>query len=123
MVHSMKTRPILLAAALALSAGPAIAARGPSFTAVVNEDGSLARGLGAISSSVVGPGQYEVDFNQDINRCGFTATVGLSGSTGSSNFGTVNVAIRSGNKHALLVQTFDVGGNPFDLGFHVIVAC
>jgi hypothetical protein len=119
----MKTRLVLLATVFALCAGSAIASKGPSLTAVVNADGSLARGRGALSSSLIATGQYEVTFTQTINRCGFTAAIGLSGSIGSSNFGTVNVAIRSGNKSAVLIQTFDTLGDPADLGFHLIIAC
>jgi hypothetical protein len=119
----MKTRHILLAAAVASCATAAIASDGPSGFAVVNSDGSLARGFNAVSSSRIALGQYEVVFNQKVNLCGYTAAIGLSGSIGTSDFGSVNVASRDGNKNALLVQTFRTANNASDLGFHVILAC
>ena len=119
----MKTNHVLVTAALALCVDPAVAAKGPSYAAVVNDDGSLARGRDAVSSQRVGPGQYEVVFAAEVHRCAYNATIGLSGSMGSSVLGTANVAARNGNKSAVLVQTFDAAGNPFNLGFHVIVAC
>jgi hypothetical protein len=121
----MKSRQILFTAAVVatMSAPSAIASPAPDFTAVVDADGTLARGLNAVSATHLDTGQYEVLFNKDVTLCGYTATVGLSGSAGASPFGTVNVAKRGGTKKAIFVQTFDTTNILSDLGFHVIVAC
>jgi hypothetical protein len=121
---TMNARNMILAAATAASmAASAVASPGPDFTAVVDSDGTLARGLNATGATHLQTGVYEVAFSKDVSGCGYTATIGLSGSVGSSGFGTVNVAKRSGKKKAIFVQTFDTSGDPADLGFHVIVAC
>ena len=119
----MKSRYALFAATVLLVAGSATASQAPSATAVVDADGTLNRGLNALSATHLATGQYEVAFNSNVSECGYTAAVGLSGNAGSSAFGTVNVAKRGGNKKAIFVQTFDVGGNLADLGFHAIVQC
>lgn len=113
--------PAAVLAALAVSA--ALASQAPNFYAVVDASGNLARGFNAVSATHINPGQYEVAFNKDVSGCGYTAAIGLSGSAGSSPFGTVNVARRGGNKKAIFVQTFDTTGSLSDLGFHVIVEC
>jgi hypothetical protein len=121
----MISRQVFLAAlaAAALGGASAVAAPGPSNTAVVDSDGTLARGLNAVSATHLTTGQYEVAFEKSVSGCAYTASIGLSGTAGASPFGTVNVASRGGNKKAIFVQTFDPDGNLVDLGFHVIVTC
>jgi hypothetical protein len=119
----MKTKYALFAATLVLAAGSATASQAPSATAVVDPDGTLNRGVNAVSATHLMTGQYEVVFGSNVSECGYTAAIGLSGTVGSSDFGTVNVAKRGGNKKAIFVQTFDVSGNLADLGFHLIVQC
>lgn len=119
----MKFNHALLMATVLLGAGAATASQAPSATAVVDPDGTLNRGLNAVSATHLTTGQYEVAFGSNVGECGYTATIGLSGASGSSDFGTVNVAKRGGNKKAVFVQTFDVNGTLADLGFHLIVQC
>jgi hypothetical protein len=121
----MKLASILAAgAALALSLSPAAAGgNGPSCTAVVDADGTLERGLNATGVIHSDLGIYEVDFTKDVTACNWTATIGLSGTAGASDPGTVTVVGRSGNAKGLYIQTFNNKGHPTDLGFHVIVAC
>jgi hypothetical protein len=119
----MKFKHAIFAATIVLAAGSATASQAPSATAVVDPDGTLARGYNAVSATHLAAGQYEVAFSSNISECGYTATIGLSGTAGSSDFGTVNVAKRGGNKKAIFVQTFDVTGTLADLGFHAIVQC
>jgi len=114
---------VLFAMTVLLGAGSAAASQAPSATAVVDPDGTLARGYNAVSATHLATGQYEVAFGSNVSECGYTAAIGLSGTSGSSDFGTVNVAKRGGNKKAVFVQTFDVNGNLADLGFHLIVQC
>jgi hypothetical protein len=114
---------LALAVAATLATPAAHAGNGPSFTAVVNSDGTLARGLKATGAVRFGTGTYEVDFTKDITACGYTLAVGLSGNVGSSAPGTVNVVGRVGNPNGIFVQTFDELGVAADRGFHVIVTC
>jgi len=96
----------------------------PTHFAVVNSDGSLARGRDATSASQLDdPGVYQVDFNKNITACGYFLTIGLSGTVGSSDPGTVTVVGRSDDNKGLYIQTFDHKGHPANLGFHVIVQC
>ena len=96
----------------------------PTHFAVVDPDGSLARGRDATSASQLkDPGVYEVDFNKSVTACGYFLTIGLSGTTNVSNPGTVTVVGRSKNNKGLYIQTFDRKGHPANLGFHVIVQC
>jgi hypothetical protein len=116
---------IILAAALAALGTPAAVAgsNAPSYTAVVDADGTLERGRGATGIVHVNTGIYEVDFTKDVTACGYTATIGLSGDTGASDPGTVAVVGRSGTPKGVYIQTFDKKGHPLDLGFHLILAC
>ncbi len=120
----MKQASIFIAAAgVALSISQAIAGNAPSFFAVVDSDGTLARDLGATAAIHDGTGVYEVDFDKNVTECGYTAAIGLSGTAGASDPGTVTVVGRSGTPKGVYVQTFDRKGHPMDLGFHLILAC
>jgi hypothetical protein len=109
-----------LGSLLALSAGPA--AGKANGWAVVNSDGTLARG-NATSAQHVDVGAYEVDFAGKVKKCAFTATTGLSGTSGSSPAAFVTVAGRNGNANGVYVATFDASGNQADFGFHLNVRC
>jgi hypothetical protein len=92
--------------------------------AVVNTDGTLARGRGATSADSLGvDGQYEVVFNRNVAGCAYAATLGdAAASTGAE--GVVTVAPRDGNANAVFVQTFDVlTSTEADLPFHLVVFC
>jgi hypothetical protein len=91
--------------------------------AVVDPDGTLARGVFASSATRADVGEYTVAFNNASipTACAYTATIGLSASAGVSAPGLVTVA-QAGNGN-VAVRTYDVKGNPADLGFHVFAAC
>jgi hypothetical protein len=92
--------------------------------AVVNADGTLARGRSATSAASLGvDGQYEVVFNRSVSSCAYAATLGdATASTGAE--GVVTVAPRDGNVNAVFVQTFDVlTGVEADVPFHLAVFC
>jgi len=116
---------LILAAALAALGTPEAVAgnNAPTYTAVVDAGGTLARGRGATGTVHNDTGIYEVDFAKDVTACSYTATIGLPGTTGSSDPGTVAVAGRSGTPNGVYIQTFDKKGHPLDLGFHLILAC
>jgi hypothetical protein len=99
--------------------------RGTGFiaaAAVVNTNGTLARGLNATHSSYLGfnndGGEYQVFFNRKVNRCAFVATLGNSGAGIPPN-GHIAVANRSGHKNGVFVQE----GEGVVGGFHLVVVC
>jgi hypothetical protein len=91
--------------------------------AVVNANGTLARGHRAVSAARLGTGAYEVVFRRDVRKCAFLATIGLSGSAGSSLPGEVTVVGRASNDRGVFVTTHSSGGAAADLGFHLAVLC
>lgn len=115
----------LAASALLAStiASPVLAAAPPSAAAVVDADGTLARGIGATGASRVGTGSYTVTFtNASLSTsCAYVASIGLSATSGISDPGTVSVAAVSGDTVSVL--TYDQHAEPADRGFHVYVAC
>jgi hypothetical protein len=90
--------------------------------AVVNADGSLARGLNATGASHISVGAYEVDFNSKLTKCAFTATVGNAGSGNPTHLSIV-VASRSGNIKGVFVEVQDFSGTLTDSPFHLNVTC
>jgi hypothetical protein len=89
--------------------------------AVVNANGTLARGRKAVSATRLGAGAYEVVFRKDVRKSAYLATIGLSGSAGSSLPGEITVVGRSGNDRGVFVTTHSSGGASADLGFHLAV--
>jgi hypothetical protein len=92
-----------------------------TFFAVVNADGTLARGLRAASAQRLGLGVYEVVFNRDVTAGAYVATIGLSGAVGAANPGEITVVGRAGNTKAVFVTTHSSTGAPADAGFHLAV--
>jgi hypothetical protein len=100
-----------------------LAAAGVLF-AVVNSDGTLARGSGAVSATMLfADGQYQVLFNQSINRGAFLATIGLSADSGEELPGEIVVNLRVGTTNGVYVQTFNSVGEaqPSARSFHLAV--
>lgn len=91
--------------------------------AVVDADGTLARGIFANGATRTGVGAYTVTFANSAasGTCAYTAAVGLSATSGTSDPGFVNVAAVSGG--TIAVRTYDRKGRPVDLGFHVFAMC
>ena len=95
-----------------------------SLWAVVNANGSLARGRGAVSAASLGvDGQYQVVFDRNVAACAYVATLGDAGpSTGA--VGVVTVAPRAGNANAVFVQTYNSEtGVEVNLPFHLVAVC
>jgi hypothetical protein len=90
-----------------------------SFFAVVNANGTLARGFGASSAAFLATGTYQVTFSHSVTGSAFLATIGLSGSTGASVPGFVTVVGRNGLANAVFVQTYNAAGALTNLGFHL----
>jgi hypothetical protein len=91
--------------------------------AVVNSNGTLARGRNAVSATRLGTGFYEVVFRKDVRKCAYLGTIGLSGAAGASLPGEITVVGRAGNDRGVFVTTHSSGGASADLGFHLAVLC
>jgi hypothetical protein len=89
--------------------------------AVVDANGTLARGRRAVSATRLATGAYEVVFRKDVRRSAYLATIGLSGSAGASLPGEITVVGRAGNDRGVFVTTHSSGGAAADLGFHLAV--
>jgi hypothetical protein len=121
----MKIEKLLLlaaasAAVFASSWGPALGKSG-GF-AVVESDGSLARGTKGVTATRIDSGKYEVDFAGAVKKCAFTATTGSSGD-GTPAFGVVTVAGRLDNPAGIYVVTYGSKGDAEDLAFVLNVSC
>ena len=113
----------------ARSAGKSAAPVTPSaaaisgYFAVVTVNGTRARHKGAVGSSRLGVGTYEVLFRGAITRCAFTGTLGLAGFSGSSPSGEIAVVGRAGTNNGVFVQTFNSAGASADRAFHLVITC
>jgi hypothetical protein len=109
------------------------------FWAVIESDGSLARGRNVVRTQRLGTGQYMVVFIADVSKGVYVATLGPS-SIGTAPTGQIGVATRCcptggyqpfeslgsannppTNSHAVWVDTHDTNGNFSDRPFHLIV--
>jgi hypothetical protein len=119
-------RKTLFLSAIATSSilfGGIAQAQAQSLFAVVNSNGSLARGLGAVSSRGTGLiGNYEVIFNRDVRNCAYVATIGRF-NTGVAAPGEITVASRGGNNNGVFLTLKDSAGNRRAEGFHLVVTC
>lgn len=89
--------------------------------AVVNSDGTLARGSGVTSASQVSPGAYAVIFDRNVNGCVYTATVGTPVNNEVAR-GVADVAVLY-DSYGVFVETHDFAGNLADRPFHLMVFC
>ncbi len=87
--------------------------------AVVNSNGTLARGHHAMRSDRLALGHYEVIFDSNVRGGAYIATIGLSGSSQFSPPGQITVAGRLNNVNGVFITTSDATGKPTDLGFHL----
>ncbi len=111
-------------AAILLAASSAEAGSAPISDGfiVVNADGSKARGTATFVSNNFDTGQYEIDVQNDIPRCVFSATAGSSDAT-PPPIGFAIAFGRGENHTAIMVSTFDGNGQPANRGFHLVVRC
>lgn len=102
----------------------------PTYWAVINADGTLARGNGATASAKVttDPGAYKIIFGRNIASCAYTATVGgTTTATPPIGFASVYQNPDAAN-NAVTVRTYtDLAADPVtggaDRAFHLSVAC
>jgi hypothetical protein len=94
--------------------------------AVVNLDGTLARGSGAVSSAQLGTdGEYEVVFNRDVTGCAYVAAGGEATTFPADDAITVGASRREGNPNAVYLIEYDaiLNQDSYSSGFHLIVTC
>jgi len=109
------------AGAVAASPPPETRDSARTYYAVVNADGSLARGFHAVSAQRFGPGLYEVIFAHDVSRSAYIGVIGGSGSVGIESAAHITVVGRSGVPNGVFVTTSDSSGAYVDRGFHLAV--
>lgn len=110
-------------AAVSALASRAVMSTGVSGYAVVDADGTLARGLNATSVIVEGIGIYDVIFISDVSACAYHGNSGLSQAGGTPLPGYMSVSTMGSNPNAVHVETFDPKANFANLGFHLRVIC
>jgi hypothetical protein len=118
----------LLALTAVLLPAPAWAAPDDSLgmalmSAVVNDDGTLARGAGAVSSQKIDNGKVVVVFNRNVRECTYVATLGFANTNSLGIGGTVDVRGYSADVNAVLVLTSSTAPSPSNMPFHLIVFC
>ncbi|MGD9507594.1 MAG: hypothetical protein AB7I59_00855 [Geminicoccaceae bacterium] len=110
---------------LGASTQPAQATHSADRWAVVNQNGTLARGKGAVSSGYAFAGvlgSYRVVFNKDVSKCAYQATLGTEyPSTPAS--GEIAVAPDAANVRAVHVATRTSAGVATNRPFHLFVSC
>lgn len=100
-------------------AGHVAALVAPQLWAVVNLNGSLARGSRVTSVTKLGVGQYEVTFNRDVSQCAYVAT------TKNAYSQALGVFTASGHLSAngVFVETKNQGGGLTDGPFNLVTTC
>ncbi|MCU1455252.1 MAG: hypothetical protein JWN46_3398 [Acidimicrobiales bacterium] len=91
------------------------------LAAVVNADGTLARGSRVTGISKRGQGAKDVEFDRDIRSCAFEAVVSDSGY--GVVMGQVSTALSNDGNNRVYVVTTDSAGNSVNLPFHLEVTC
>lgn len=91
--------------------------------AVVDADGNLVRGKGAVKSEKLATGFYRVTFNQNVRGGAYIASVGwiFSGEIGASG-PDPGVPIEL-QRTQVWVQTRASGAMAADIPFHLLVKC
>jgi hypothetical protein len=96
--------------------------------AVINANGTKARGANVVSSTKLSPtvndGRYEVIFNHNTSNCSFTASVGVPTNGGQIDTPvTITTATRAGNNNGVFVFIHQTNGTTIDEPFHLFVLC
>jgi hypothetical protein len=100
-----------------------------TFCAVVNADGSLARGHAFTKSMHLITGEYEVDFfttsttQKNISKCVWIATPGLGAFVGSQGPTFITTAGRLGTTNGVYVATYSQTGAAVDAPFLLELSC
>lgn len=91
--------------------------------AVVNANGTLARGVATSSTVQQSTGTYRVTFTRDVSTCAFTGTLGNAGG-GFPPVGQIGIAFSdTASPNDIYVETRNSAGTLADAGFHVHASC
>jgi hypothetical protein len=91
--------------------------------AVVDADGTLARGSPGVSSGFFpAPLSYEVLFDRDVSGCAYVEAIG-NVSSGYPPPGSLGVAPRVGVPNGVYVVPYDTSGTAVQRSFHLGVLC
>ena len=93
------------------------------LSAVVNADGTLDRGNGVGSVVKAGVGNYRVLFVRNVRQCVYSATIGLSGTTGTEVNSSIDVVADNVDPKGVFIDTENFAAGQVDRGFHLIVFC
>jgi hypothetical protein len=96
------------------------------YSAVVNLDGSLARGRGAVSAFANGvDGQYEVTFGVNVSTCTYVASGGEATALSPDDAVVFTVAPAQDSANNVFVQEWDgvLARDSYSSGFHLVVVC
>ena len=96
---------------------------GKPMWAVVDPDGTLARGKGVASAEIVGTGTYIVHFTKNVRACSYVGTIGLSGASGTSADGFITTVGAAADVNGVFVTTDNTSATRTNLGFHLQVQC
>ena len=103
-------------------AGGVAAGGSAQMFAVVDFDGTLARGKGALSAVRVNDGSYQVFFARNVTACAYTATEG-SPANSFPAIAIMQVAIVAGSSNGVYVLARTLDGGTSDRPFHLYVDC
>ena len=112
-----------LVAMTALAPRSALAIAAPDARAVCSAAGVLnaVRSENVVLCQRLAAGQYRVRINNNVTRCTFVATLGIS-AIGVPPAGEIGVAPRAA-ANEVLVRTRNSAGATVDQPFHLFVAC
>ena len=94
-------------------AGPPAA----SLWAVVNADGTVARGSGVVGTNHPSDGIYSVKFTGTISQCAWLATIS------QGNFGYITTGLGDSNTVDIEIRAQGDGSLSVDRAFHLAVIC
>jgi hypothetical protein len=89
---------------------------------VVNSNGAFERGAGVTSTTRTGTGAYHVVFDEEVDDCGYLATLGRVGPQ-LAQAGEIGTGSLPGNANGVWVRTRDSAGNLSNRSFHIAVTC
>lgn len=99
-----------------------VAACPAGLYAVVGGNGSFESGAGVELTGNLGPGRYEVVFDQDVEGCAYLAGLGTSFS-GPAPSGSATVAQLAGHPNGVWVNTYAADGTLVNATFHLTAYC
>ena len=117
---------LLLAIAMATPSFSAAPARATVLSAVVNVDGTLVRGVGAVSSrSLEVDGEYVVTFNRNVSQCAYVGGGGEATPLPADDAITIGTSPSDTSVNEVYVIEYDaiLGYDSYSSGFHLIVVC